>query len=138
MQLARTRGAIAISTRSTFLPSYMLFSPPNLSPSPSIFCVSALVFTWLQRDIESAIESYDLMSQRLFTHASPTLFNAGTPRPQLSSCFLLSVKEDSIEGIYDTLKQVRRVGFKQKITHGAILLGGSVLLALEICWYVRA
>eukprot|EP00752_Nemacystus_decipiens_P007598 g6789.t1 len=58
-----------------------------------------------QTDIESAIESYDLMSQRLFTHASPTLFNAGTPRPQLSSCFLLSVKEDSIEGIYDTLKQ---------------------------------
>lgn len=47
------------------------------------------------------------MSQRLFTHASPTLFNAGTPRPQLSSCFLLSVKEDSIEGIYDTLKQAR-------------------------------
>lgn len=60
----------------------------------------------LQTDIDSAIESYDLMSQRLFTHASPTLFNAGTPRPQLSSCFLLSVKEDSIEGIYDTLKQV--------------------------------
>ncbi|CAN0226807.1 unnamed protein product, partial [Hapterophycus canaliculatus] len=60
-----------------------------------------------QRDIDSAIESYDLMSQRLFTHASPTLFNAGTPRPQLSSCFLLSVKEDSIEGIYDTLKQAR-------------------------------
>lgn len=59
-----------------------------------------------QRDIDSAVESYDLMSQRLFTHASPTLFNAGTPRPQLSSCFLLNVKEDSIEGIYDTLKQV--------------------------------
>ncbi|CAM9313331.1 unnamed protein product [Pylaiella littoralis] len=58
-----------------------------------------------QTDIDSAIESYDLMSQRLFTHASPTLFNAGTPRPQLSSCFLLSMKEDSIEGIYDTLKQ---------------------------------
>ncbi|CAM9595362.1 unnamed protein product, partial [Ectocarpus sp. 12 AP-2014] len=58
-----------------------------------------------QTDIDSAIESYDLMSQRLFTHASPTLFNAGTPRPQLSSCFLLNVKEDSIEGIYDTLKQ---------------------------------
>lgn len=60
-----------------------------------------------ERDIAGAVESYDLMSQRLFTHASPTLFNAGTPRPQLSSCFLLNVKEDSIEGIYDTLKQVR-------------------------------
>lgn len=44
------------------------------------------------------------MSQKFFTHASPTLFNAGTPRPQLSSCFLLTMKEDSIEGIYDTMK----------------------------------
>ncbi|CAN0469494.1 unnamed protein product, partial [Discosporangium mesarthrocarpum] len=58
-----------------------------------------------QEDIEAAIETYDLMSQKLFTHATPTLFNAGTPRPQLSSCFLLNIKEDSIEGIYDTLKQ---------------------------------
>merc|ERR1712112_373158 len=56
-------------------------------------------------DIESAIETYDLLSQRLFTHASPTLFNAATPRPQLSSCFLLTMASDSIEGIYDTLKQ---------------------------------
>jgi ribonucleoside-diphosphate reductase subunit M1 len=55
-------------------------------------------------DIERAIESYHLMSQRFFTHASPTLFNAGTPRPQLASCFLVSMREDSIEGIYDTLK----------------------------------
>lgn len=54
-------------------------------------------------DIDAAIETYDLMSQKLFIHASPTLFNAGTTRPQLSSCFLLTVKEDSIEGIYDTL-----------------------------------
>jgi len=56
-------------------------------------------------DIDSAIETYDLLSQRLFTHASPTLFNAATPRPQLSSCFLLTMSSDSIEGIYDTLKQ---------------------------------
>jgi len=56
-------------------------------------------------DIDSAIETYDLLSQRLFTHASPTLFNAATPRPQLSSCFLLTMTSDSIEGIYDTLKQ---------------------------------
>ncbi|KAL8824913.1 MAG: hypothetical protein Q9191_004732 [Dirinaria sp. TL-2023a] len=55
-------------------------------------------------DIEKAIETYNLMSQRCFTHASPTLFNAGTPQPQLSSCFLIDMKEDSIEGIYDTLK----------------------------------
>ncbi|CAG8563954.1 15147_t:CDS:10 [Acaulospora morrowiae] len=55
-------------------------------------------------DIDGAIETYNLMSEKYFTHASPTLFNAGTPRPQLSSCFLLTMKEDSIEGIYDTLK----------------------------------
>lgn len=56
-------------------------------------------------DIDSAIETYDLMSEKYFTHATPTLFNAGTPKPQLSSCFLLTMKDDSIEGIYDTLKQ---------------------------------
>ena len=55
-------------------------------------------------DIERAIETYNLMSQKCFTHASPTLFNAGTPNAQLASCFLIDMKEDSIEGIYDTLK----------------------------------
>ena len=55
-------------------------------------------------NIESAIETYNMMSNKHFTHASPTLFNAGTPQPQLSSCFLVDMKEDSIEGIYDTLK----------------------------------
>lgn len=56
-------------------------------------------------DIDSAIETYNLLSEKWFTHASPTLFNAGTCRPQLSSCFLLTMHSDSIEGIYDTLKQ---------------------------------
>lgn len=56
-------------------------------------------------DVPLAIETYDLMSRRLFTHATPTLFNAGTPQQQMSSCFLLTVKDDSIEGIYDTLKR---------------------------------
>lgn len=55
-------------------------------------------------DIESAIQTYNLMSQKTFTHASPTLFNAGTPNAQMSSCFLIDMKDDSIEGIYDTLK----------------------------------
>ena len=55
-------------------------------------------------DLEHVIESYNLMSQKYFTHASPTLFNAGTPQPQMASCFLIDMKEDSIEGIYDTLK----------------------------------
>jgi ribonucleoside-diphosphate reductase alpha chain len=56
-------------------------------------------------DIEAAINTYNLMSERWFIHATPTLFNAGTPKPQLSSCFLLTMKEDSILGIYETLKQ---------------------------------
>ncbi|KAM7291139.1 ribonucleoside-diphosphate reductase large subunit isoform X1 [Ixodes scapularis] len=56
-------------------------------------------------DVESVLNTYNLMSEKWFTHASPTLFNSGTPRPQLSSCFLLQMKDDSIEGIYDTLKQ---------------------------------
>lgn len=58
-----------------------------------------------KEDIDAAIETYHYMSERWFTHASPTLFNAGTPRPQLSSCFLVAMKQDSIEGIYDTLKE---------------------------------
>jgi len=56
-------------------------------------------------NLESALETYNLMSKRFFTHATPTLFNAGTPNPQMSSCFLLTMKGDDIEGIYDTLKQ---------------------------------
>jgi len=55
-------------------------------------------------DLRLVKETYDLMSLKYFTHATPTLFNAGTPRPQLSSCYLISMKEDSIDGIYDTLK----------------------------------
>ncbi len=62
-----------------------------------------------KEDIESAIKTYHLMSERWFTHATPTLFNAGTPKPQMSSCFLLTMKDDSIEGIYDTLKQTAKI-----------------------------
>jgi ribonucleoside-diphosphate reductase alpha chain len=61
------------------------------------------------KDIDAAIETYNLMSEKWFTHATPTLFNAGTPKAQLSSCFLLTVKEDSIDGIYDTLKQCAKI-----------------------------
>jgi ribonucleoside-diphosphate reductase alpha subunit len=60
-------------------------------------------------DIKSAIETYDLLSEKWFTHATPTLFNAGTPKPQLSSCFLLTMKDDSIDGIYDTLKNCAKI-----------------------------
>lgn len=62
-----------------------------------------------KQDIEAAIETYNLMSERWFTHASPTLFNAGTPKPQMSSCFLLTMQDDSIEGIYETLKQCAKI-----------------------------
>ncbi len=62
-----------------------------------------------KEDVESAIKTYHLMSERWFTHATPTLFNAATPKPQMSSCFLLTMKDDSIEGIYDTLKQTAKI-----------------------------
>jgi len=62
-----------------------------------------------KNDIQSAIETYNLLSEGWFTHATPTLFNAGTPKPQMSSCFLLTMKDDSIEGIYDTLKQCAKI-----------------------------
>jgi ribonucleotide reductase alpha subunit len=54
-------------------------------------------------------ETYELMSQKYFTHATPTLFNAGTPRPQLSSCYLIGMESDSLDGIYDTLKDCARI-----------------------------
>ncbi|MEN9385978.1 MAG: Ribonucleoside-diphosphate reductase [Bacteroidota bacterium] len=60
-------------------------------------------------DIAAAIHTYNLLSERWFTHATPTLFNAGTPKPQMSSCFLLAMQDDSIEGIYDTLKQTAKI-----------------------------
>ena len=60
-------------------------------------------------DIPAVIETYNLLSEKWFTHATPTLFNAGTPKPQLSSCFLLTMKDDSIDGIYDTLKQTAKI-----------------------------
>ena len=60
-------------------------------------------------NIEKALETYDLMSEGWFTHATPTLFNSGTPKPQMSSCFLLTMQDDSLDGIYDTLKQCARI-----------------------------
>ena len=62
-----------------------------------------------KNDIENAIDTYRLLSEKWFTHATPTLFNAGTPKPQLSSCFLLTMKDDSIQGIYDTLTQCAKI-----------------------------
>ena len=62
-----------------------------------------------KEDLDAAIETYELMSKRFFTHATPTLFNAGTPKPQMSSCFLLQMQDDSIDGIYDTLRQTAKI-----------------------------
>ncbi|SEW23985.1 ribonucleoside-diphosphate reductase alpha chain [Chitinophaga sp. YR573] len=62
-----------------------------------------------KEDIDSVLKTYNLMSERWFTHGTPTLFNAGTPKPQMSSCFLLTMQDDSIEGIYDTLKQTAKI-----------------------------
>ncbi|AAM13528.1 ribonucleotide reductase [Cowpox virus] len=71
-------------------------------PQHMLMRVAVGIHQW---DIESAIETYNLLSEKWFTHASPTLFNAGTSRHQMSSCFLLNMIDDSIEGIYDTLKR---------------------------------
>lgn len=62
-----------------------------------------------KHDIQSAIKTYNMMSEGWFTHATPTLFNSGTPKPQMSSCFLLTMKEDSIDGIYETLKSCAKI-----------------------------
>lgn len=62
-----------------------------------------------KNDLDEAVATYELMSKRMFTHATPTLFNAGTPTPQMSSCFLLQMQDDSIDGIYDTLKQTAKI-----------------------------
>ncbi len=84
-------------------------------------------------DIESAFETYDMMSKKFFTHATPTMFNAGTPTPQMSSCFLFDVKEDSIDGIFETLhqcalisKQAGGIGISMtKIRSSGSLIHGS-------------
>jgi len=62
-----------------------------------------------KKDVQAAIKTYHLMSEGWFTHATPTLFNSGTPKPQMSSCFLLTMKDDSISGIYDTLKSCAQI-----------------------------
>ncbi|KAI5287091.1 ribonucleotide-diphosphate reductase subunit rnr1 [Ascosphaera aggregata] len=83
--------------------SYLLRINGNVAERPQHLIMRVAVGIHMD-DIEKAIETYNLMSLKYFTHASPTLFNAGTPQPQMASCFLIDMKSDSIEGIYDTLK----------------------------------
>ena len=88
--------------------SYLLKLNGNIVERPQHMLMRVSVGIHLD-DIDSVVETYELMSKKYFTHATPTLFNSGTPKPQMSSCFLLTMKEDSIDGIYDTLKQTAKI-----------------------------
>ncbi|OCK77605.1 hypothetical protein K432DRAFT_427894 [Lepidopterella palustris CBS 459.81] len=83
--------------------SYLLRINGKTAERPQHMLMRVAVGIWGE-DIERVLETYNYMSNKYFTHASPTLFNAGTPSAQMSSCFLIDMKDDSIEGIYDTLK----------------------------------
>lgn len=88
--------------------SYLLKIDGNVAERPQHMLMRVAVGIH-KNDIDQAIKTYELMSERWFTHATPTLFNAGTPKPQMSSCFLLTMRDDSIDGIYDTLKQCAKI-----------------------------
>ncbi len=92
----------------TLTRSYLLKMNGNIVERPQQMLMRVAVGIH-KSDIDSAIKTYNLMSEGWFTHATPTLFNAGTPKPQMSSCFLLTMKEDSISGIYDTLKSCAQI-----------------------------
>ena len=88
--------------------SYLLKINGNIVERPQHMLMRVCVGIH-KNDIDSVIKTYNYMSEGWFTHATPTLFNAGTPKPQMSSCFLLTMKEDSIDGIYDTLKSCAKI-----------------------------
>ncbi len=88
--------------------SYLLKLNGKIAERPQHMLMRVAVGIHLN-DLDSVIETYELMSKKYFTHATPTLFNSGTPKPQMSSCFLLAMKDDSIDGIYDTLKQTAKI-----------------------------
>lgn len=88
--------------------AYLLKIDGKVVETPQFMWMRVACGIWYG-NIEQVIKTYDLMSQKYFTHATPTLFNAGTRRPQLSSCFLLGMKDDSIKGIFDTLGDVAQI-----------------------------
>ena len=88
--------------------SYLLKLNGHIAERPQHMLMRVSIGIHLN-DLDAALETYELMSKKYFTHATPTLFNAGTPKPQMSSCFLLTMKDDSIDGIYDTLKQTAKI-----------------------------
>jgi ribonucleoside-diphosphate reductase alpha subunit len=92
----------------TLTRSYLMKLNGNIAERPQQMLMRVSVGIH-KNDVESAIRTYNLMSEGWFTHATPTLFNSGTPKPQMSSCFLLTMKEDSIDGIYDTLKSCAQI-----------------------------
>ena len=88
--------------------SYLLKLNGKVAERPQHMLMRVAIGIHLE-DLDEAIATYELMSKKFFTHATPTLFNAGTPKPQMSSCFLLQMQDDSIDGIYDTLKQTAKI-----------------------------
>jgi ribonucleoside-diphosphate reductase alpha chain len=88
--------------------SYLLKINGEIAERPQHMLMRVAIGIHME-DIDEAIETYELMSKKFFTHATPTLFNAGTPKPQMSSCFLLQIQDDSIDGIYDTIKQTAQI-----------------------------
>ncbi|MEH6406362.1 MAG: ribonucleoside-diphosphate reductase subunit alpha, partial [Leeuwenhoekiella sp.] len=88
--------------------SYLLKLNGKIAERPQHMLMRVSVGIHLN-DLASVKETYELMSKKFFTHATPTLFNSGTPKPQMSSCFLLATQDDSIDGIYDTLKQTAKI-----------------------------
>jgi ribonucleoside-diphosphate reductase alpha chain len=88
--------------------SYLLKLNGKIAERPQHMLMRVSVGIHLD-DLAAVKETYELMSKKFFTHATPTLFNSGTPKPQMSSCFLLAMKDDSIDGIYDTLKQTAKI-----------------------------
>ena len=92
----------------TLTRSYLLRTHGEIAERPQQMLMRVAVGIH-KNDLQQAIKTYNLMSEGWFTHATPTLFNAGTPKPQMSSCFLLTMKEDSIEGIYETLKSCAQI-----------------------------
>src|SRR5574343_53252 len=92
----------------TLTRSYLMKLEGNIVERPQQMLMRVAVGIH-KSNIQDAIKTYNLMSEGWFTHATPTLFNSGTPKPQMSSCFLLTMKEDSIEGIYDTLKSCAKI-----------------------------
>lgn len=88
--------------------SYLLKLNGQIAERPQHMLMRVAIGIHME-DLDAAVETYELMSKKFFTHATPTLFNSGTPKPQMSSCFLLQMQEDSIDGIYDTLKQTAKI-----------------------------